>query len=181
MWYWGVGASSAGTGRPPNPGVSQEWCYWTCMRALGSFVRGNFVKHNPGKRKSHWEEAWRPRKEMISVETVTQSCLTLCDPMDFGPPDSSVHGISQARILEHFAVSSSRGSSQPASPALAGWFFTTEPPANTDIKVVLHQRESFSGLKPANSVQKQLAAWKHLKNNFSRLLDSMYTQHNFQH
>ena len=112
---------------------------------------------------------------------IAQSCLTLCDPMDFGPPDSSVHGISQARILEHFAVSSSRGSSQPASPALAGWFFTTEPPANTDIKVVLHQRESFSGLKPANSVQKQLAAWKHLKNKFSRLLDSMYTQHNFQH
>ena len=32
MWYWGVGASSPGTGRPPpTPGVSQEWCYWTCM------------------------------------------------------------------------------------------------------------------------------------------------------
>ena len=109
MWYWGVGASSAGTARPPNPGVSQEWCYWTCMHALGSFVRGNFVKHNPGKRKSHWEEAWRPRKEMISVETVTQSCLTLCDPMDFGPPGSSVHGILQARILKWVAISFSRG------------------------------------------------------------------------
>ena len=31
---------------------------------------------------------------------VTQLCLTLCDPMDYGPPDSSVHGILQTRILE---------------------------------------------------------------------------------
>ena len=29
-----------------------------------------------------------------------QLCLTLCDPMDCSPPDSSVHGIFQARILE---------------------------------------------------------------------------------
>ena len=28
---------------------------------------------------------------------VTQSCLTLCDPMDYSLPGSSVHGISQAR------------------------------------------------------------------------------------
>ena len=31
---------------------------------------------------------------------VSQSCLTLCDPMDCSPPGSSVHGILQARILE---------------------------------------------------------------------------------
>ena len=31
---------------------------------------------------------------------VTQSCLTLCEPMDCSPPGSSVHGISQARILQ---------------------------------------------------------------------------------
>ena len=30
---------------------------------------------------------------------VTQSCLTLCDPMDYSPPGSSVHGMLQARIL----------------------------------------------------------------------------------
>ena len=29
-----------------------------------------------------------------------QSCLTLCDPVDCGPPGSSVCGIIQARILE---------------------------------------------------------------------------------
>ena len=41
----------------------------------------------------------------------TQSCPTLCDPMDCSPPGSSVHGISQARILEWVAISFSRGSS----------------------------------------------------------------------
>ena len=41
------------------------------------------------------------------------SCLTLCDPMHHSPPNSSVHGILQARILEWVALPSSRGSSQP--------------------------------------------------------------------
>ena len=36
----------------------------------------------------------------ISKCLVTQSCLTLCDPMDCSPPDCSARGISQARILE---------------------------------------------------------------------------------
>ena len=31
---------------------------------------------------------------------VTQSCLTLSDPMDCSPPGSSIHGIFQARVLE---------------------------------------------------------------------------------
>ena len=35
---------------------------------------------------------------------VTQSCLTLCNPMDCSPPGSSVHGILQARILEWVAI-----------------------------------------------------------------------------
>ena len=42
-----------------------------------------------------------------------QLCLTLWDPMDYNLPGSSVHGISQARMLEWVAVSFSRGSSQP--------------------------------------------------------------------
>ena len=40
-----------------------------------------------------------------------ESCLTLCNPIDCRPPGSSVHGISQARILEWVAISFSRGSS----------------------------------------------------------------------
>ena len=35
---------------------------------------------------------------------VAQLCLTLCNPMDCSLPDSSVHGILQARILEWVAI-----------------------------------------------------------------------------
>ena len=47
-----------------------------------------------------------------------------CNPKDCSPPDSSVHGILQARILEGVAVSFSRGSSQPRNQthiARIGW------------------------------------------------------------
>ena len=48
-----------------------------------------------------------------SKSEVTQSCLTLCDPMDCSLPGSSLHRILQARVLEWVAISFSRGSSQP--------------------------------------------------------------------
>ena len=35
---------------------------------------------------------------------VIQSCPTLCDPLDWSPPGSSIHGILQARILEWLAI-----------------------------------------------------------------------------
>ena len=67
-----------------------------------------------------------------------QSYPTLWDPMDCSPPGCSVHGVSQARILEQVAISSSREYSdleiEPMSladsPALVSRFFTTEPPIN---------------------------------------------------
>ena len=48
-----------------------------------------------------------------SWSEVTQSCLTLCDPVDCSPSGSSIYGILQARILEWVAISFSRGSSWP--------------------------------------------------------------------
>ena len=62
------------------------------------------------------------------MSVCAQSCPALCNPMDCSPPDSSVYGIFQARILEWNATSSSRESSQPrdqTSPALADGFSTT--------------------------------------------------------
>ena len=59
-------------------------------------------------------------------------CLILCDLMDSNLPGSSLHGISQATIMEQVAISFSRGFLnpviKPVSPALAGLFCTTEPP-----------------------------------------------------
>ena len=47
------------------------------------------------------------------VKEVAQLCLTLCNPMDCSLPGFSVHGTSQARILEWVAISFSRRSSRP--------------------------------------------------------------------
>ena len=52
---------------------------------------------------------------------VFQPCLTLCNPMDDSLPDSSVHGILQARIQEWVAIPSSRGSSQPTDWPRVSW------------------------------------------------------------
>ena len=60
------------------------------------------------------------------------SWQTLCDPMDYSLPGFSVHGTFQARILECVAISFSGDlpgpGIEPVSPALAGGFFTAEPP-----------------------------------------------------
>ena len=59
---------------------------------------------------------------------VTELCLTLCDPMDYRFPGSSVHETLQARILEWVAIHFSRGYSQPRGKTwvscIAGRFFT---------------------------------------------------------
>ena len=54
--------------------------------------------------------------------SVAQLCPTLCDPMDYSLPGSSLHGIFQARVLEWIAVSFSGDlldpGIEPWSPAL---------------------------------------------------------------
>ena len=70
-----------------------------------------------------WSELSVAKKQKVKV---TQSCLTLCDPMDY-----TVHGILQARILEWVAVAVpfSRGFSQPRDwtqvSRIAGTFFAS--------------------------------------------------------
>ena len=50
-----------------------------------------------------------------------QSCLTLCNPMDCNLPDSSVHGILQARTLEWVVMPRSRRSSQQRDQTCISW------------------------------------------------------------
>ena len=64
--------------------------------------------------------------------------------MNCSPLGSSVHRISQTRVLEWVAISSSRGSSRPSAQihitcisCLTGRFFITEPPGNTDCLVAV--------------------------------------------
>ena len=65
---------------------------------------------------------------------VSQSCPTLCNPMDYScdPLGSSVHGIFQARIMEWVAIPFSRGFPDPwvklRSPAFQADSLLSEPP-----------------------------------------------------
>ena len=92
----------------------------------------------PWRKKSGCDLQNRQQQKRISVQDLQpwcvsvckflQSCLILCDPMEFSPPASSVHGISQARLLQWVAMLSSRGSSQPKDQTqvsgIAGKSFT---------------------------------------------------------
>ena len=68
---------------------------------------------------------------------VTQLYPTLCNPVDYSPPGSSVHGIFQARILEWVAIPFSKGSSWPRdqtrSPALLADSLASEPPEKASL------------------------------------------------
>ena len=62
-----------------------------------------------GKIEGKMRRGWQRMRWLESITDLRaqslQSCPTLCDPMDHGPPGSSVHGILQAKILEWVAVS----------------------------------------------------------------------------
>ena len=70
-----------------------------------------------------------PTLRELNICLVAQSCLTFCDPMDYILTGSSVHGISQTRILEWDAMPSSREKAQPRDrtqvSCIAGGFFTS--------------------------------------------------------
>ena len=94
---------------------------------------------------------------------VAQSCLTLCDPMDCSLPGSSIHGSSQARILEWIAISFSGifqtqglNSDLLHLQVLAGSFFTTEPPekpmVSRSIQKCLFNQTIYDFISPAFQV-----------------------------
>ena len=62
---------------------------------------------------------------------VAKSCQLFCDPMDCIPPGSSVHCISQARILEWVAISFSKESflsrDQTCVSYIGKWILYSEP------------------------------------------------------
>ena len=74
------------------------------------------TKSNKGKNRYHNQVLERKENE------VTQSLLTLCDPMDCNLPASSIHGIFQASVLEWAAIPSPgdlpNPEIEPESPAL---------------------------------------------------------------
>ena len=119
---------------------------------LSSVFRVRQLKH-PKRRYLH---SWNmPKLRFVLICCccwVTQSCPTVYETMDSSLPGFSVHGIPQTRILEWVAISSSRGSSQGSnvSPALAGGFFTTEPPGRPFVKTPITKNPRLGGLNNRN-------------------------------
>ena len=60
----------------------------------------------------HWA-TWEALGSWMCVCLPSQSCSTLCDPVDCNPPGSAVHGVPQAGLLECVVISFSRGSFWP--------------------------------------------------------------------
>ena len=119
----------------------QEWVAFPFSRASSQRRDRTQVCHIAGGFFTSWAT-----REAHNLSFVVESChlnsslnecpaqwLVLPDslhPMVCSPPDSGVHGILHARILEWVAISFSRGSSRPRDwtsiLALAGMFFTSE-------------------------------------------------------
>ena len=88
---------------------------------------------------------------------VTQSCLTLCNSVDGSLPGSSVHGISQARILKCIVISFSRGlpdpGVEPASPALQA---DSLPPESPGKPCLVHGHGQTSSLEFSGGITYRL-------------------------
>ena len=65
----------------------------------GLALRPQRLDQKPEWKIGWWEEGREGRKEKVKV-LVTQSCSTLCNPMDYRPPSPFVHGILQAKTLK---------------------------------------------------------------------------------
>ena len=139
----------------PTPGVYSnscplsQWCHPTisssvipfssCLQtfpASGSFPMSHFFSsggQSIGVSASASVLRWAP------------SYPTLCDPIACSPRASSVCRIIQVRILEWFAISYSRGSSQSRDwtqvssiSCIAWWIFTTAPPIVLYLYIILY-------------------------------------------
>ena len=112
----------------------KNWSFWTVVleKTLESPLDCKIKPVNPkgdqpwvfiGRTDAEAEALWQMKKVKVKV---TQSCLILCNPLDY-----AVHGILQARILEWVAFPVSRGSSQLRDQTqvsrIAGGFFTSWP------------------------------------------------------
>ena len=102
----------------------QQYCIVLTRGMLGPWIKVNWRWSS--RRWQEWtttslgisELKWMGMKFKVFI---AQKCLTFHNPMDCSLPGSSVHGISQARILEWVVISFSRGSSWPRDQTLVSW------------------------------------------------------------
>ena len=109
-----------------QPAVS-KWCsnLWQHLESPGEFLKvrttgciTDFKSESQKLAKSAEIGSGQLGPSLQASVKVAQSCLTLCDPMDYSPPGSSVHGILQATVRECVAIPSVR------PPLMLHLFFT---------------------------------------------------------
>ena len=111
-------------------------CVWDCISQRSSMP---FPMVLDSLRSLHLQLACPVSSQKSNTVFVLCCCCsvaklspTLRDTMDCSPPGSSVHGIPQGRVLDWVAISFFRDlpdqGIESVSPALAGGFFSTEPP-----------------------------------------------------
>ena len=126
--------------QPRSPTADLSWCRFSTLDLLPNLHLefSSFRTQLP----SHCISEENPTHPRDLESEVTQSCLTLCDPMAYSLPGSSVHGIFQVIVLEWIAISFSRGSSQPSDrtrvSCTAGRFITDWATRHTYIHVYMH-------------------------------------------
>ena len=126
---------------------------WHTLSFKGCGLKGTHI--SLGRTQSHSFMQGRPRNAGFSRSqgpakdwwvSVTQSCLTLCDPMDCGPPGFSVHGVLHTRIVEWVAISFSRDSSQARDQTqvshIADRFFTVWTTGEALISITKESRRN---------------------------------------
>ena len=113
---------------------------------------------------------WMLKSLNSRINEVTQSCPTLCNPMDYSLPGSYIHGIFQARVLEWVAISFSRGYSWPRDwtqvSRIAGRGFTIWATREVPLinMVIMMIEQDISSINPDRVEIKQLAKVKKGRN-----------------
>ena len=131
-----------------------------------------------------WRQYCGRFQETIVVIAVylLNHCLTLCDPMGYSPPGSSVHGISQARILGELPFPSPGGlpdpGIEPTFPALAGEFFTIEPPGKAAEDMVVFTLPTL-GLDASRRIFPSPLLWMYKMSPVIKLLLQAYHKYLF--
>ena len=122
--YWSFSFSFSISPSNEHPGLICFRMDWLDLLTLQMTLKS--LQHHSSKASILWHSAFfivqLSHPYMTTGKTIAwtaaaansiQSCPTLCDPMDYSVPGSSLHGSLQARILEWVTMSFSRGSSRP--------------------------------------------------------------------
>ena len=109
--YAGDPGSIPGLGRSPGEGIGYPLQYSGLENSMDCIVH-RVAKSRTQLSGFHFSLSYHLSPSKL-CGLVTQLYPTFFNSMDYSPPDSSVHGILQARIPEWVAMPSSRGSSQP--------------------------------------------------------------------